>query len=155
MNERHRTHLIVGHAPVIGVLIGIGLLIWGLLSGGTDMKQASRGLFVISALITAAAVVTETPPSEQYKTCRVLTEQRSSGNAPGRQEAAIVTYVLGAASVASFYWAWRRNRLPDGLMCLCSSCAGRRTVLARASKSGGSIRQSHVASACSTGGSHE
>ena len=156
MNERHRVHLIVGHVPVIGVLIGIGLLIWGVVSGGADMKQASRCLFFVSALASAAAVVTGDAAKRAIQELPGIDRLAIERHAVAGKMAAVVTYLLGAMAIATLLWAWRRQApakwvdllvLGIGLV----ACI----LLARVSKSGGAIRQSHAVSAGSLGGANE
>ena len=156
VNERHRAHLIVGHVPVIGVLIGICLLIWGFAGGSADMKQASRGLFFVSALATAAAVMTGEAAKRAVQDLPAIDRLAIERHAVAGKIAAVVTYVLGLASIASLLWAWRRGepgKWVDVLVLVVALLAC--IMLGRASKSGGSIRQSHIAAVGSAGGSHE
>ena len=60
MNAAH-LHLIVNHAPVLGVVFGLGLLVFALLKRSQELKRAALGVFVIIALLALPAYLTGEP----------------------------------------------------------------------------------------------
>ena len=54
MNEAH-VHLVVNHLPIVGVLIGFLVLIAGYSIKNRQIKNTSLGIFLFSAVASAAA----------------------------------------------------------------------------------------------------
>ncbi len=51
MNIAH-LHLLLNHIPVIGTLLGLGLLIFALLRKNEEIKRVSLGVFLVVAILT-------------------------------------------------------------------------------------------------------
>jgi uncharacterized membrane protein len=52
MNDAHY-HLVVNHFPIIGTILGLGILIAGIVFKNATVKNVSYVLFVIAALFAA------------------------------------------------------------------------------------------------------
>lgn len=63
MNEAH-LHLIVNHVPVIGTIIGIGLLAFAVWKKSTDVTLVAMYLFVILAIAAVLVYLTGEPAEE-------------------------------------------------------------------------------------------
>lgn len=63
MNPAH-WHLLLNHAPVIGIIIGVLLLSWGIIRNSDDLKKASLGVLVGAALLAIPVFLTGEPAEE-------------------------------------------------------------------------------------------
>ena len=147
MTDPHHLHLILSHLPVVGVFIGIALLVWGLVIRSADVKRASMGLFVVCALAAAATFATGEPSEERVEKLPGINKESVERHEDAGELAAIVTYVLGAGSLAGLVWV-RRTRGPSQwvyvVAIILALVVG--ILLARAANLGGLIRHPEVAS---------
>jgi len=141
MNDRHRIHLIVGHVPLFGIIIGLALLGWGWARNSAEIKQASMGLFVICALGAAAAVVSGQGAKQRVSGLPGVDMEAIKRHAIAGKTAAVVTYMLGLASLVALIWTNRTsgqsNVLQTTIVLIALLAAA---LLARVSKQGGEIR---------------
>ena len=147
MIDPHHLHLIVSHLPVLGVFIGIAMLVWGFVTRSADVKRASLGLFVVCALAAAATVATGDPTEERVEKLSGISKQSIERHEDAGKLAAIVTYVLGAASLAGLVWIWLSRRPGNWVyvaMTVFALVAG--VLLARAANVGGLIRHPELGS---------
>jgi len=141
MNDRHRIHLVVGHVPLFGVIIGLALLGWGWARRSAEIKQASMGLFVICAVGAAAAVLSGQAAKQRVSELPGIDMEAIKRHAIAGKTAAIVTYVLGLTSLVALIWTGRtsgQDNLLQGIIVLVALLAA--ALLARVSKQGGEIR---------------
>jgi uncharacterized membrane protein len=149
MTDPHHLHLMLSHLPVVGVFIGIALLVWGFAVRSPDVKRASLGLFIVCALGAAATFATGEPSEERVERLAGVNHDAIERHEEAGEVAAVVTYVLGGASLAGLLWVWRfRARGPStwvyAAALLVALVAG--VLLARAANFGGAIRHPEIAS---------
>src|ERR1700687_2600281 len=73
INSAH-LHLMVNHFPVIGILFGILLFLYGLIRGSEEIKKVSLGVFVLLALITVPVYFTGEAAQKVVKNLPGVTE---------------------------------------------------------------------------------
>ncbi len=54
MNEAH-LHLVVNHFPIIGTILGLGILVVGLLLKNNSVKNTAFFLFIVAAIFAAVS----------------------------------------------------------------------------------------------------
>ena len=57
MNEAH-LHLVVNHFPIIGTILGLGILVVGLLLKNNSVKNTAFFLFIVAAIFAAVSMAT-------------------------------------------------------------------------------------------------
>jgi uncharacterized membrane protein len=58
MNDAH-LHMLVNHFPIIGTLLGLGILITGLLLKNNSVKNTAYALFIIAVIFGAFSMAKE------------------------------------------------------------------------------------------------
>ncbi len=53
-----RIHIFLNYIPLLGMILGIALLLYGMLRPDSYVMRASQGLFVVTALVTLAVYAT-------------------------------------------------------------------------------------------------
>src|SRR5688500_1454223 len=122
-------HLLLNHFPIIGTLIGIGLLAFALVRKSDQLAKASLGLLVALRIIAVVVFLTGEPAEEA-----VWHVPGGSGAITRRHEAlglhaAIAMGALGAGALGARA-AFRRRSLPRWATMAsfgCSIVAGGRT----------------------------
>jgi uncharacterized membrane protein len=102
-------HLVLNHFPILGTFFGLLLLLYGLMRKSDEIKKASFGSFIITALITipvygsglgANAIVEGLP-----NVSSTIIEQH--------QQAALITLVaIGILGAVALFSLWSSRRSP-------------------------------------------
>ncbi len=66
MNTTH-LHLLLNHFPIIGTLIGSGLLLWGILRKQNNVKSAGAAVLFVMAVIAIPVYTTGEPAEESVE----------------------------------------------------------------------------------------
>jgi uncharacterized membrane protein len=145
MPDALHVHLMISHLPVVGVFIGIALLVWGFVRRSDDVKQASLGLFVLCAVGAAVTFATGEPAEERVERIAGVDKVALERHEDAGEAAAVVTYILGGASVAGLLWVWRVKRGARAVFVTAMLVAlGTALLLARAANLGGQIRHTEL-----------
>ncbi len=108
-------HLALNHFPIIGVLLMIPLLAWGLARRSRDLLRATLGLTVLLAVMTYPVVLSgesaeELVEDREWASEAIIHEHEERG-----EKTLIMMLVTGA--VAAFgLWRLRGDRAPDRLV---------------------------------------
>ena len=57
MNEAH-LHMVVNHFPIIGILLGFGVLVAGIVLKNDSVKNTAYCLFIVGAVFAAISMAT-------------------------------------------------------------------------------------------------
>ncbi|MFM2368088.1 MAG: hypothetical protein RL619_384 [Bacteroidota bacterium] len=57
MNDAH-LHMVVNHFPIIGTILGLGILITGIILKNNSVKNTAYALFIVATLFTLASMAT-------------------------------------------------------------------------------------------------
>jgi uncharacterized membrane protein len=57
MNDAH-LHMIVNHFPIIGTILGLGILITGIILKNNSVKNTAYGLFIVATIFVALSMGT-------------------------------------------------------------------------------------------------
>ena len=66
MNGAH-LHLLINHVPVLGIVFGLLLLVFGWWRKSEEIKKAALGTFVVIAFSAVAAFLTGEPAEDTVK----------------------------------------------------------------------------------------
>lgn len=74
MDSTH-LHLVLTHFPIVGTIIGIGVLIYGQFSKNNDVKKVALAIFILMSLITIPAFLTGEEAEETVENLAGVSEQ--------------------------------------------------------------------------------
>lgn len=111
MNATH-LHLILNHLPVIGIVFGMGLLLFGLWRKSNELKKSALGAIVLVSLAAVPVYLTGEPAEEGVESLpgvsKPILEQH--------EEAAVAAFtgmvVLGVAALGGLLLFRRGRALP-------------------------------------------
>ena len=102
MTDAH-LHLVVNHFPIIGTILGLGILIAGILLNNTTVKNVSYILFVVAAIFAAFSMGTGEGAEEMVEEMPNIGKQIIHEHEEIAEKLAIVLYALGVISLLGLY----------------------------------------------------
>lgn len=108
MNDAH-LHLIVNHFPIIGTILGFGILIGGMLLKNNSVKNTAYVLFVVSAIFAALSMATGEGAEELVEEMPNIGHQIIHKHEEIAEKLAIALYVLGSASLIALFLNVKKN----------------------------------------------
>ncbi|WP_264521446.1 hypothetical protein [Flavobacterium sp. N1994] len=102
MTDAHY-HLVVNHFPIIGTILGLGILIAGLLLKNNTVKNVSYVLFIIAAIFAAFSMGTGEGAEEMVEDMPTVGKQIIHEHEEMAEKLALVLYVLGVVSLLGLY----------------------------------------------------
>ncbi len=103
MNEAH-LHLLVNHFPIIGTILGLGVLISGMIAKNDAVKNTAYGLFIIGALFALASMATGEGAEELVEDMPNIGHKIIHEHEEMAENFAVVMYVLGLVSLLGIYF---------------------------------------------------
>lgn len=108
MNQAH-LHLALNHLPIIFPLVGVIVLAAGLLLKSEILKRAGFGIFILGALLTIPAFATGEGAEEVVEDLQGVSENFIHEHEEIAERFALLSYVLGAASLLALWANWKRK----------------------------------------------
>lgn len=108
MNDAHY-HLLVNHFPIIGVILGLGILIFGLALKNNIVKNVAYSLFVVAAVFAAVSMATGEGAEEAVEQLPNIGKQIIHEHEEMAEKLAIVLYVLGIVSLVGLYTNYKNH----------------------------------------------
>jgi uncharacterized membrane protein len=108
MNDAHY-HLLVNHFPIIGVILGLGILIFGLALKNNIVKNVAYSLFVVAAVFAAVSMATGEGAEEAVEQLPNIGKQIIHEHEEMAEKLAIVLYVLGIVSLVALYTNFKNH----------------------------------------------
>lgn len=108
MNDAHY-HLVVNHFPIIGTILGLGILIAGIIFKNATVKNVSYVLFVIAALFAAFSMGTGEGAEETVEDMPNIGKQIIHEHEELAEKLALVLYVLGVVSLVGLYTNYKNH----------------------------------------------
>jgi hypothetical protein len=144
MNPAH-LHLLLNHAPIIGTLVGAGILALALARRSNELTRLSLGFLGIAAL-AAVPVYLSGEPAEEFLEHRFdVSEALIDQHEAAAQAAAAALGLLGATTLAALIGFRRRPGVPRwlsvGSLILALVTTG---LLVRTANLGGRIRHPEI-----------
>ena len=102
MNDAH-LHMVVNHFPIIGIILGFGVLIAGMLLKNNSVKNTAYSLFIIGAFFALASMATGEGAEEMVEDMPSVGKQIIHEHEEMAEKLAIVLYLLGLVSIAGLY----------------------------------------------------
>jgi uncharacterized membrane protein len=108
MNDAH-LHLIVNHFPIIGTILGLGILITGMLLKNDSVKNTAYVLFVIAAIFGALSMATGEGAEEIVEDFPNIGKAIIHEHEELAEKLALVLYILGGFSVLALFLNIKKN----------------------------------------------
>ncbi|WP_298117155.1 DUF2231 domain-containing protein [Flavobacterium sp.] len=102
MNDAH-LHMVVNHFPIIGIILGFGVLIAGMFFKNNSVKNTAYCLFIVGAIFAFASMATGEGAEEMVEDMPSVGKQIIHEHEEMAEKLAIVLYILGLASIAGLY----------------------------------------------------
>jgi uncharacterized membrane protein len=108
MNGAH-LHLVVNHFPIIGTILGLGILITGIILKNNTVKSTAYVLFIVAAIFAAFSMGTGDGAEELVEDMPSVGKQIIHQHEEMAEKLAIVLYVLAAISLAGLYLNFKKH----------------------------------------------
>jgi len=108
MNDAH-LHLVVNHFPIIGTILGLGILIAGMILKNNSVKNTAYSLFIIAAVFAAFSMGTGEGAEEAVENFADVTKGSIHEHEEMAEKLAIILYVLGVVSIGGIYLNIKNN----------------------------------------------
>ncbi|MBI2682657.1 MAG: hypothetical protein HYX26_05485 [Acidobacteriales bacterium] len=140
MNPAH-LHLILNHIPVIGILFGLVVMLFGIGRKSPEVRQAALFIFVVTALFTIPAYLTGDPAEHFIIGLPEISRKLIHRHEDAAKAGIWVVEILGALSLLAMFWKRKKGETPVGLKALILIAAlMSATSMAWTSYLGGKIR---------------
>jgi len=155
MNATH-VHLLLNHFPVIGTLIGSGLILWGIIKKQDQLKFAGAVVLSLMAIIAIPVYLTGEPAEESVEDLAGVTESAIKLHEDAATIAIILMSITGLASLAAIFLTWQKKLSAKtaylAAFILSVICFA---AMARTGYFGGQIRHTEIAGAAINGTQNE
>jgi uncharacterized membrane protein len=144
MNDAH-LHLVVNHFPIIGTILGLGILITGIILKNNTVKNTAYVLFIISAIFAALSMGTGEGAEEMVEDIPSVGKQIIHEHEEMAEKLAIVLYVLGVISLVGLYLNFKKHAKAKlvSYLALTIACVG--VFLAQQTgTTGGEVRHTEI-----------
>ena len=111
MNSVH-LHLLLNHAPVLGVLFGTALILFAFIRRSNDLKRLALGLFIISGLLSIPVYLTGEPAEHRVEALPGVSHAVVESHEQAAEIAFIGFLALGAVALVNLIWTWRKVAVP-------------------------------------------
>jgi uncharacterized membrane protein len=108
MNEAH-LHLVVNHFPIIGTILGLGVLVMGLLLKNNSVKNTAFFLFIVAAIFAAVSMGTGEGAEELVENMPNIGGKIIHEHEEMAEKLAIALYVLAATSLVGLYLNYKKS----------------------------------------------
>jgi len=102
MNDAH-LHLVVNHFPIIGTILGLGILIAGIILKNNTVKNTAYVLFIVAAIFAAFSMGTGEGAEEMVEDMPSVGKQIIHEHEEMAEKLAVVLYFLGVISLVGLY----------------------------------------------------
>ncbi len=108
MNDAH-LHLIVNHFPIIGSILGLGILITGIILKSNAVKNTAYVLFVVAAVFAFFSMATGEGAEEMVEDFPNIGKHIIHEHEEMAEKLALILYLLGIVSLIGFYLNIKNN----------------------------------------------
>lgn len=144
MNEAH-LHLVVNHFPIIGTILGLGILISGIILKNNSVKNTAYSLFIIAAIFAFISMSTGEGAEELVEDMPNIGKEIIHEHEEMAEKLALVLYLLGVVSLVGLYMNFKNNAKANLVSYLAVVIAAVGVFLAQQTgTSGGEIRHTEL-----------
>lgn len=144
MNDAH-LHMVVNHFPIIGSILGLGILISGLVLKNNSVKNTAYILFIICAIFSFTAMYTGEGAEEIVEDMPTIGNQIIHEHEELAEKFALIMYVTGFFSLISLVANFKNHKYAKLLSFITLTLALVGTILSKSvGTSGGQIRHTEI-----------
>ncbi|MFI0430131.1 hypothetical protein [Mariniflexile sp. HMF6888] len=138
-------HLILTHFPIVGTIIGIGILAYGQFAKNDDVKKVALVTFVLMAILTIPVFLTGEPAEESVEHLTGVSENIIEEHEELAKKAIWLMGLLGVFSLISFYAIIKKTTFAK-MMTLITLVISLTTfgIFAKVGNLGGQIRHTEI-----------
>lgn len=96
-------HLVLTHFPIIGTIIGIGILAYGQISKNKEIQKVALATFILMAILTIPVFLTGEGAEETVENIAGISEQLIENHEELAEKAIWLMGLLGVLSLVSFF----------------------------------------------------
>ena len=96
-------HLVLTHFPIIGIILGIGILAYGHYIRNIEVQKVALATFILMAILTIPVFVTGEEAEETVEHIAGISEQLIENHEELAEKAIWLMGLLGILSIISFY----------------------------------------------------
>ena len=108
MNDAH-LHLVMNHFPIIGPILGFGILLTGIILKNNSVKNTAYVLFIVSAIFASFSMGTGEGAEEIAEKLPGVTKQIIHEHEEMAEKLAIVLYLLGVISLGGLFLSYKKS----------------------------------------------
>lgn len=108
MNDAH-LHMVVNHFPIIGIILGFGILVTGIYLKNNSVKNTAYCLFIVGAFFAAVSMETGEGAEEIAENLPSVTDQIIEKHEELAEKLAIVLYALGVISIIGLFLNYKNH----------------------------------------------
>ena len=108
MNDAH-LHMVVNHFPIIGTILGLGILIAGRVLKKNSVKNTAYYLFIVAAVFAAFSMGSGEGAEELVENMPSVGKQIIHEHEEMAENFAVVMYVLGFCSLLGIYFDYKNH----------------------------------------------
>jgi uncharacterized membrane protein len=150
MNDAH-LHMVVNHFPIIGLILGFGVLLAGMFLKNNSVKNTAYCLFIVAAIFAFASMATGDGAEEMVEDMPSVGKKIIHVHEEMAEKLAIVLYLLGVVSIAGLYTNIKRHSQAKLVSFLAITIAAVGIFLAQQTgTTGGEIRHTEIRANAST-----
>ncbi|MFM9825504.1 hypothetical protein [Flavobacterium sp.] len=144
MNDAH-LHLIVNHFPIIGTILGLGILVTGIIIKNNSVKNTAYALFVVAAVFAFFSMATGEGAEEIVEDMPNIGKHIIHEHEEMAENLALVLYLLGILSVIGIYFNLKNKAKANLISFLILTIAIVGAILAQITgTTGGEIRHTEI-----------
>lgn len=144
MNDAH-LHLLVNHFPIIGTILGLGILITGILLKNKSVKNTAYILFIVAAIFAAFSMGTGEGAEELVEDLPSIGKQIIHEHEEIAEKFAIIMYLNGFLGLLTLYTSIKNHKLATTFSYITLVLAIIAAVFAKSvGTSGGEIRHTEI-----------
>ncbi len=141
-------HLVLSHFPIIGTLIGIVILAYGLVSKNIDIQKVALATFILMALFAIPVFLTGEEAEETVERLPGISEQLIENHEELAEKAIWLMGFLGILSVSSFFAIFKKLSFAKTITVITLIVSlGTFGVFAQVGNLGGQIRHTEISDA--------
>ena len=108
MNDAH-LHMVVNHFPIIGTILGLGILVTGIILKNNSVKSTAYALFVVAAVFAAFSMGTGEGAEELVEDMPSVGKQVIHEHEEMAEKLAIVLYALGVIALIGLFMNFKNK----------------------------------------------
>ena len=149
-------HLLLNHFPIIGSLLGVGVMAYAYLTSSEQVKKTALWTWAAMAVVAIPVFLTGEPAEESVEGIASVSEALIEDHEEAAELAIWLMEALGLLSLAALLMGWNKERLSKPMVLVATALSlATFAAMARTGYLGGQIRHSEIRSSMATAGNTE